>query len=88
MHDLLTELLCEILDSEAEELPADPRLCIADGIGKPELARLILACERRYGVDIPDDLAVGWKRLSDLRLYLEGERTADEEKRLFNSREM
>ncbi|NLG23744.1 MAG: hypothetical protein GX558_00185 [Clostridiales bacterium] len=62
-------MLAEVMGADESTIGPAARLWRA--IDAVSLAKLIIACERRFGVDIEDELVSGFRRVRDLEDYIE-----------------
>jgi len=69
-YDTIRDMLAEELGLGEELVTPDTRL-FGGGPGAVSLARLIIRCEREFGITIHDDEAASITRLADLAAYVD-----------------
>jgi acyl carrier protein len=72
IREALSEILSEHLDVEVEDI--EDGNSIRDDLGADSLdeVELLMECEQRFGIEIPDDTAGEWGTVGQAVAWLEG----------------
>lgn len=73
--DRVTDLLCEQLGVDAEQITADAHLCDDLGADSLDLVEIVMTIEEELKIEIDDEVAERWTHVRDIRSFYEQART-------------